>query len=272
MKEILRICVMMFFCLFALFSLSACRGNSGSTGKPIIIRTTIGAEILVKEALVDGEKIKYTTIDGEKGAIEKNFVSNMSEVVNLAEHNINFGKDGGGSSISQEQIKPTWRTSEHKDKMTGKLSEYAYSPTIMPLSKMGFPYGSIESNILVGCQSGYYFVFIEFNIAPNLLGTETKNGYNAIRTRIKWGTDAAEYVSLGQDWGSKNIYFSDRNSAISKIRSEGTLLLELNWYDEGTTYFEYQLDGAKEAIDKINGGCPSMMIEGKAGLDRNYNL
>ncbi len=86
MKSLTSIFELMFFCLFSLLSLSACREDPASTGKPIIIRTTIGAEIFVKEAQVDGEKIKYTTTAGEKGAIETKFISNRSEVIKLTEY------------------------------------------------------------------------------------------------------------------------------------------------------------------------------------------
>ncbi len=155
--------------------------------------------------------------------------------------------------------KPGWRTSESRDKMTGEFEAYAISPTIYPTEKMDFPYTGVNSWLGVGCTEKNIWVYFGFNEQPNIVGDETKDGYNEIRTRIKWGKEL-EYVTLTQTWGAKVLHFYYHNSfndtpVVNKILSSDKILLELKWHGEGATYFEYPLDGAKKAITEIRNKC-----------------
>ncbi len=80
----------------------------------------------------------------------------------------------------------TWSNSTSKDKMTGKQLAYASSPIVEPTPKMKFPYSSINAWLGVGCNGKNEWAYIGFNSAPNLSDTETEDGYNLIKTRIKW--------------------------------------------------------------------------------------
>ena len=150
--------------------------------------------------------------------------------------------------------KPSWNTFTSKDEMTGKFSAYAHSPKAYPNRRMGFPYSDVNSWMGVGCNSDNEWVYFGFNSAPNLTNDETKDGYNLIRTRVKWD-DQVEYVSLTQDWGAKFIHFRDDASAISKISAASTALLELQWHGEQPIYFEYSLNGSSKAIAEIKAKC-----------------
>lgn len=150
--------------------------------------------------------------------------------------------------------KPSWNTSTSKDEMTGKFSAYAHSPRAYPSAKMSFPYANVYTYMGIGCDSKSEWVYFGFNKAPNLTKDETKDGYNLIRTRVKWD-DKVENVSLAQDWGDKFISFSNDSSAISSISASKAALLELQWYGQQSVYFNYTLNGSSKALSKIRALC-----------------
>lgn len=151
-----------------------------------------------------------------------------------------------------------WDTSLSKDEMTGERSAYASSPITGPTERMAFPYSDTKAWLGVGCNFLYEWVYVGFTTAPNLNKTDTKDGYNLIRTRIKWD-DKVEYITLTQDWGSKFIHFSDDRSIISNIAKSNSVLLELNWHGEGKTYFKFSLSGSSAALKKIRSECAKPM-------------
>jgi len=158
--------------------------------------------------------------------------------------------------------KPSWRTSESKDAMTGKFSAYAHSPKAYPTGKMSSPYSNIHSYMGVGCDSESEWVYFGFNRAPNLTGGDIKDGYNLIETRIKWGEKIVN-VALTQDWGDKFISFRDDSRAISNISASKSGLLELQWYGEQTVYFDFTLNGSFKALSKIRALCSKERDEHK---------
>lgn len=147
-----------------------------------------------------------------------------------------------------------WDTSLSKDEMTGEQSAYAISPTVAPTEKMNFPYGDTKAWLGVGCDGKNEWAYIGFNNAPNLNNTDTEDGYNRIRTRIKWD-NKVENVTLIQEWGAAFIHFSDDESAIANIAKSTSVLLELNWHGNGKTYFRFPLDGSSAALQTIREEC-----------------
>ena len=150
--------------------------------------------------------------------------------------------------------RPSWSTSTSKDEMTGKLSAYAHSPVAFPSKVMSFPYSDVNAWLGVGCDKDNEWVYIGFNSAPNLANTETEDGYNLIKTRVKWNNEI-ENVVLSQDWGAKFLHFRNDTSALAKIASSNSALLELQWHGQQPTYFEFTLNGSSKAISEIKAKC-----------------
>ena len=144
-----------------------------------------------------------------------------------------------------------WSTFFSKDEMTGEENWYATSLTIGPTEKMNFPYGDVTAYLGVGYDGEDEWIYIGFTEAPNLNGTIIKDGYNLIKTRIKWD-DELENISMTQNWGSKIIHFQNNKIVVSKIVESNTMLLELDWYGEDKVYFRFSLAGSSTAIDKIH--------------------
>ena len=150
--------------------------------------------------------------------------------------------------------KPSWSTSTSKDEMTKELSAYAHSPVAFPNKVMSFPYSDVNAWLGVGCDKGNEWVYIGFSSAPNLANTETEDGYNLIKTRVKWNNEI-ENVVLSQDWGAKFLHFRNDASALAKIASSNTALLELQWHGQQPIYFEFTLNGSSKAISEIKAKC-----------------
>jgi len=138
--------------------------------------------------------------------------------------------------------------------MTGKISAYAHSAASYPSKRLEFPYHDGNSWMGVGCDEKSEWVYFGFNSAPNLANDETEDGYNLIRTRIRWN-DNVENVSLTQDSGAKFIHFREDAAAILKIAASSTALLELQWHGQQPTYFTYSLNGSSKAISEIRAKC-----------------
>lgn len=119
---------------------------------------------------------------------------------------------------------------------------------------MSFPYDSVNAWLGVGCEKGSEWVYIGFNGSPNLADTETKDGYNLIKTRIKWN-DQIESVELSQKWGAEFLHFREDTPALEKIGASATALLELQWHGQQPTYFEFSLNGSSKAISDIRSKC-----------------
>ena len=143
-----------------------------------------------------------------------------------------------------------WEIGSKKDEMTGKQTVYAFSLRTISTKVMSFPYRNTMAWIGIGCNSVNEWVYIGFDTSPNLNKKDTKNGYNLIRTRVKWD-NKIENIILIQHWGAKGINFQDAQLIISKIAKHKTMLLELDWYGQGRVYFKFQLEGSSDALKKI---------------------
>lgn len=164
--------------------------------------------------------------------------------------------------LFSNQVYGEWKTSFSKDEMTGDFSAYAISPDAGSTKTMSFPYSDINAWIGIGCNKKSEWVYIGFNSSPNLQDTETKDGYNLIRTRVKWN-DSIEGITMIQDWGGKYLHFTDAETVISKISQSKNILLELNWYGQGKVYFKFSADGSSSALQEIRMQCQN----GKMSLE-----
>lgn len=143
-----------------------------------------------------------------------------------------------------------WHTSSSKDEMSGDESWYAHSPRTTSNNPMGFPYDGTKAWLGVGTDGNSEWAYIGFTTEPNINNTETKDGYSAFTTRVKWNDDVSR-MDFTQEWGSRFVHFVEDENAISKMIQNNKVLLEIDWYGEGNIYFEFTLDGSADAIKKI---------------------
>ena len=150
--------------------------------------------------------------------------------------------------------KSDWHVYSSRDQMTGSKNFYCRSETVRATQQMSFPYDDVSAHLVVGCEDNYKWVYASFSESPNLQMTATKNGYDTFRTRVKFNQQV-EWTNMLQEWGSKQLYFSDEHYIISRLKQADTLLLELDWYGEGRTYFRFSCNGSSVAIDDVLNSC-----------------
>ena len=156
--------------------------------------------------------------------------------------------------ILSGQMNAQWDVSTSKDEMTGDVSSYCSSPSTTSTKTMSFPYSDTRGWIGVGCDGNSEWVYVGFTEAPNLQNTSIGDGFNSISTRIKFD-DNVETVRMTQKWTSKFIHFNNDKDIIEKIINSNTVLIELDWYGEGSTYFRFNLGGSTKAINQIRQSC-----------------
>lgn len=157
--------------------------------------------------------------------------------------------------ILTTSVSAEWTVDSSKDPMTGTEKWTAKSSYAVATEEMEFPYHNVEAWIEVVCESGTTNVKIGFSNGPNLMDTSLhQDGYEIIDTRIKWDVKIEE-IRLNHDYASKYIDFRNDQDIIEKLKNYNTLLLELNWFAEDEVYFEFSLDGSKEAMDEIQENC-----------------
>lgn len=152
------------------------------------------------------------------------------------------------------QANAQWDVSTSKDEMTGEVSSYCSSKLTPPTKAMSFPYADVKGWLGVGCDGDSEWVYAGFTVPPNLQDTQIGDGYNSFSTRIKFD-DEIETVRMTQDWTSKFVHFTADKDIIDKILKANTILLELNWYGSGKTYFKFSGAGSTNAITKIRESC-----------------
>lgn len=147
-----------------------------------------------------------------------------------------------------------WDVSNSTDEMTGKTTSYCSSPVTSPTKSMDFPYSDTQAWLGIGCDGESEWVYIGFTNEPNLLNTDTEDGYNVISTRVKWNDNVVNQ-RFTQTWGAKFLHFNDDKAVIQNIMNSNSLLVELNWHGNGKTYFKFNLAGSSKAISQMRAKC-----------------
>lgn len=150
--------------------------------------------------------------------------------------------------------KPAWKHFDSEDQMSGDVTHFATSPTAYPTQELPFPYSDLTSVIGVGCNKSSKWAYFKFSTAPNLVNDETHDGYNVSKSRIRWG-DTLDTVTLIQTWGDVGLHAKFKDDFIGKLRSNDDVILELEWYGQGSIRFKYSLNESKSSIDKALTGC-----------------
>lgn len=148
----------------------------------------------------------------------------------------------------------SWSHFTSRDEMTGELQAYATSPRTTSTRPMSFPYRGVEAWLAFGCDSEDEWAYLGFSESPNVTDTETHDGYNSFRARVRWDDDV-ERMRMTQEWGSKFIHLRPYSQAIGKMSRAKTVLVELNWYRSGEVYFRFSLNGSAQAIASARKAC-----------------
>ena len=147
-----------------------------------------------------------------------------------------------------------WSTKISSDPMTGESIAFARSSIIGPSTPMSFPYSDVEGWLEIRCDSDREIIYIRFKDTPNLTGTRQKNGYDLTEARIKWD-DNLESIYLAQHWGSTVLKLIGSAKVIQNVLSYKSMIIELHWYGQSLSHFNFPLEGAVAALKEIRTSC-----------------
>lgn len=165
------------------------------------------------------------------------------------------GAEQESTQTQQSAAKPQWRSFESEDEMSGDKSAYAASPRTTSNRPMEFPYQGTESWIGFGCDGQNEWTYLGFSEAPNLSDTETKDGYNLLRTRVRWD-DSVGTETFTQEWGDPFLNFRNDSQVIQQIVGGNSVLVELDWHGQKrAVIFSYTLRGSAKAIAEARRQC-----------------
>ncbi len=144
-----------------------------------------------------------------------------------------------------------WTTGLTEDKMTGEKRAYAHSKWVPSLSPMKFPYRGVKASLIIACDKKDEWANIQFSQKPNILNTETKDGYSLINTRVKVGNELKNFT-FTQSWGSRTLHIDSPYLELAKHKE---FLVELDWYGNGKVYFKFNVEGMRKGHSDMYGIC-----------------
>ena len=162
-----------------------------------------------------------------------------------------------------------WSTSSTTDVMTEVKSYHAISNQTVPIEPLGFPYSDVKTYMGLSCQpsNGFqvYFVFNKTNI-PN---KRVKNGNWYIDARVKFDDNIDTYPLLLVEEAEDSLYFTNSSlpvldiqkktdrSILGRLLDSQSILLELEYHNNGYVYFQYDLNGRDEIIKTLDDCAPA---------------
>lgn len=153
-----------------------------------------------------------------------------------------------------------WTTLPSKDTSDGRSGMHSRSTYVRPIKLMNFPYSDVEASISINCAYKKLWVSFNFNETPTLVGATIEDRYSTINSRLKWD-EKIENSVLQQVQGSKNLTVLNDSLILDKLLKHERLTLELDWYGNGKTHFNFPLDGVSESVHKITEKC-NLFING----------
>lgn len=144
-----------------------------------------------------------------------------------------------------------WTVHLFRDPIMSRDVWYADSPLTYPLKQMSFPPSGATAFITIMFDGKNDSVTISFSSAPIIMNTRKENTYELFTTNVVWD-NVLEQVQFYRFPGSTILFFDDQKYAITRMRNSRTMILELNWYLNGTVYFMFDLTGASDAINEIH--------------------
>lgn len=163
------------------------------------------------------------------------------------------------SLLSVNKAIAEWYYKTSIDRMTDKKNCIAYTDLVKSLEPMNFPYTGTKSRMFIVCSENFKHlsecsISFAFTSNPNISNIEFDEIGTYFKTRIRFDKEPPEVVKM---YIMENFLFVNDVNKILKGLKKGhkSLLVELNWFGNGRTYFRYPISGASEILEKLKEGC-----------------
>jgi len=154
-----------------------------------------------------------------------------------------------------------WKLVKNVDKMTNELESCVIMSKFAKADKeLSFPYNKLQSNIVISGKLKPLFGFTSeanlnkdsYTLKDSIGVVKTPN--RVINTRIKFDKEVKK-IQLIQILNMKQAIFFYNENDEKQLFKSSKILLELDWYNEGKIYFEYNLKGVSKAIKNMKEKC-----------------
>lgn len=133
------------------------------------------------------------------------------------------------SNSNSSYTPPDWSTYAHRTDLENKKQASVRSKTVPSDLPMDFPYNNTKSEMVIAKDEHSTWAYIEFTTPPNIVGDETKDGYNIIKANV-YIDGVKETATLTQEWGSKILYFKYPNWLVKKLKSSNSFRINIRWH------------------------------------------
>ena len=106
---------------------------------------------------------------------------------------------------------------------------------------MSFPYQDIRARLMVKCDD----VWIRLSDTPNLTSSSS---------RVKIDEEQSYRSSFQQSSGSTDLDFNHNLRVIESLMQGSRVRIALDWYQQGSSVFEWNLSGSSNSINQSCGG------------------
>ena len=147
-----------------------------------------------------------------------------------------------------------WNNWVNVNEFTDEKLCWAGSPWVPPTRQMAFPYGDVESRLVVYCTTEYCKPSIAFLDRPNISGSGDDFYVN-----MRWDSNEPVRMRMYQSSSTSQLWFNQNDregdSMVKKeIVDHSTLLIAIPWFQQ-RPIFRFSLMGSGRAIGKAIAEC-----------------
>ncbi len=222
------------------------------TGAPLHLAVSFGQKESVVALVKVGAKLNLRNKDGKTPldiAIQKK--GRESEIAVF----LRKAKSTQKSKPAQEAEIAQWAIDETSDEMTGENSIVMDGAKTAPTSPMKFPYQDTKAQVVYICDANRESISFWFTGPVNLSGGKYKGeSLKYMTTRIKWN-DMIIPTEIAFAPDGQGVYFVHPKDALRHALNSSSVLVELDWWNNGNVYFRFSLKGLSEAVKKARKKC-----------------
>lgn len=147
------------------------------------------------------------------------------------------------SEIQENNVKPSWEYGNtENDKMDNSTIHYGIIKSINKV-EFGFPYeGGSTLSIVLTKRKGISKVLLQIDKGQFM------SSFNYEKTiRIKFDKEKPRNYGFSNEstGDTKTIFLNNSNSIIERLKKTKNVILEVEFYSEGTNQFEFNVEGLK---------------------------
>lgn len=137
---------------------------------------------------------------------------------------------------------------ETTNKMTGETSYSLETEFVKSVEAMNFPYQDVMAKMMVLSDGNVGFGFTALNLNKG----ELKERGEEYITSVKMMDVAMPFQKMINPYGTKVLIWENGNLFSPNFHLMDKLMIELDWYENGKVYFEFDISNYAEINQKMD--------------------